>query len=218
MNSRAGHTELIAREGLSMVLGTTALFVLTWWFDYFWLSSFFLISTTAIALFFRNPERQSPQDKNVLVSAADGVVMEISEKSRAPVLVDSDLTRISVFMSVFNVHVNRWPFSGRIKTISHRRGQFLDARDPASSKLNESNSIVLDTCAGEMEIVQIAGKIARRIIWWVRENDPAKKGERFGLIKFGSRVDIYLPKTFTVCAEVGSKVTAGVTVLAKLTS
>jgi phosphatidylserine decarboxylase len=153
-----------------------------------------------------------------LVSAADGVVMEISEKSRAPVLVDSDLTRISVFMSVFNVHVNRWPFSGRIKTISHRRGQFLDARDPASSKLNESNSIVLDTCAGEMEIVQIAGKIARRIIWWVRENDPAKKGERFGLIKFGSRVDIYLPKTFTVCAEVGSKVTAGVTVLAKLTS
>ncbi|MFH0959455.1 MAG: phosphatidylserine decarboxylase [Pseudomonadota bacterium] len=179
---------------------------------------FFLISTLAIALFFRNPERQAPLDKNVLVSAADGVVMDISENSKAPVLVDADLTRISVFMSVFNVHVNRWPFSGRVKTISHKRGQFLDARNPNSSLLNESNSIILNTCAGEMEIVQIAGKIARRIVWWVRENDTAEKGERFGLIKFGSRVDIYLPKTFTICAKVGSKVTAGVTVLAKLTT
>ncbi len=217
MISGTGHTELIAREGLTIILGATALFLLTWWFNYYWLSFFLLICTLAIALFFRNPERQTPSDNRVVVSAADGLIMEISENSTGRVLGDSDLTRISVFMSVFNVHVNRWPFSGRVKTISHKPGKFLDARDPDSSMLNESNSIILDTGAGEMEIVQIAGKIARRIVWWVRENDSAKKGERFGLIKFGSRVDIYLPRNFTVCAEVGSKVTAGVTVLAKLT-
>lgn len=218
MKSKTGHTELIAREGLGIVLGVATVSIVTWLFDFYWLSCLFLILTVLIALFFRNPERQSPSDPCSVVSAADGVIMEVCENATAPVIGESNLTRISVFMSVFNVHVNRWPFSGKVKSISYRRGKFLDARDPASSVENESNSIILETAAGDVEIVQIAGKIARRIVWWVREKDPATKGERFGLIKFGSRVDIYLPKKFTVCAETGLKVTAGVSVIARLTS
>jgi phosphatidylserine decarboxylase len=191
---------------------------MAWWFGFFGLSLFFLIVAVAVGFFFRNPERVSNSDEASLLSPADGVVMEITENATGPCLVQTSLTRISVFMSVFNVHVNRWPFSGVVEEMSHRPGQFLDARNPSSSILNENNSIVVKTDYGPIEIVQIAGKIARRIVWWVRVGDPAIKGARFGLIKFGSRVDVYLPKTFHVCATVGSKVRAGITVIAQLKS
>lgn len=216
MNSRTGHYEPIAREGLSFVFLFASLSFLAWWFDNSWLSLFLLILTLAIASFFRNPERKPMDDEASVVSAADGIVTEIANDVGGPVLNESSLTKVSVFMSVFNVHVNRLPFSGVVEKISHRPGKFLDARDPSSSIVNENNSIVVRTDYGAVEIVQIAGKIARRIVWWVREGDLVTKGDRFGLIKFGSRVDVYLPKNFTVCVSVGSKVKAGVTVIARL--
>ncbi len=218
MNSRTGHFEPIAREGLVFVGVSAILALASWWSNYTWLSLVFLAITVAIASFFRNPARQSPDDVTSVVSAADGVVMEIMDNAEGPVLGNAGLTRISVFMSILNVHVNRWPFSGVIQKISHRPGKFLDARDPSSSILNENNSIVVNTDFGAIEIVQIAGQIARRIVWWVREGDPTIKGDRFGLIKFGSRVDIYMPKDFVICTSVGSKVKAGVSVIARLTS
>lgn len=218
MNSRTGHFEPIAREGLSFV-GIPAILALTaWWSNHPWLCVVFLVIGVAIASFFRNPARRSSDDDTSVVSPADGVVMEIIDNSKGPVLGNACLTRVSVFMSILNVHVNRWPFSGVIRKISHRPGKFLDARDPSSSILNEHNSIVVNTDFGAIEIVQIAGQIARRIVWWVREGDSTIKGDRFGLIKFGSRVDIYLPKSFVVCTSVGSKVKAGVSVIARLTS
>ncbi|MCL5123641.1 MAG: phosphatidylserine decarboxylase family protein [Deltaproteobacteria bacterium] len=216
MNSRTGHFEPIAREGLSFV-GISAILALTaWWSNHPWLSLFFLVLAAAIASFFRNPARRPPDDDAKVVSPADGVVMEIMNNAEGPVLGKTGLTRVSIFMSIFNVHVNRWPFSGVVRKISHRPGKFLDARDPSSSILNENNSLVVDTAFGPIEVVQIAGKIARRIVWWVREGDVAEKGDRFGLIRFGSRVDVYLPDHFIACASVGSKVKAGVTVIARL--
>ncbi len=218
MNSRTGHFEPIAREGLIILMIPAFLSFTAWWFGFFGLSLFFLIVAVAVGFFFRNPERVSNSDEASLLSPADGVVMEITENATGPCLVQTSLTKISVFMSVFNVHVNRWPFSGVVENMAHRPGQFLDARDPSSSILNENNSIVVKTDYGPIEIVQIAGKIARRIVWWVRVGDPAIKGARFGLIKFGSRVDVYLPKTFLVCTTVGSKVRSGITVIAQLKS
>lgn len=216
MNSSTGHYEPIVREGLSFVFLFASLSFLAWWFEHTWLSLFLLLLTLAMASFFRNPERKPANDEATVVSAADGVITEIANNVRGPVLNESSLTKVSVFMSIFSVHVNRWPFPGVVEKISHRPGKFLDARDPSSSILNESSSILIRTDFGAVEIVQIAGKIARRIVCWVREGDLITKGDRFGLIKFGSRVDIYLPKNFTVCASVGSKVKAGVTVIARL--
>ncbi len=216
MSSLTGHYEPIAREGLGFVITSATLSLFAWWFNHQWVCLFFVIIAIAIASFFRNPERKPPNDKRSVVSAADGVVTEISSNAIGPILGNADLIKVSVFMSIFNVHVNRWPFSGVVHKISHRSGKFLDARDPSSSILNENNSIVIKTDFGAMEVVQIAGQIARRIVWWVREGDFTIKGDRFGLIKFGSRVDVYLPKNFVVCTSVGSKVKAGVTVIARL--
>jgi phosphatidylserine decarboxylase len=218
LNSRTGHFEPIAREGLIILLIPAFLSFMAWWFGFSGLSLFFLIVAVAVGFFFRNPERVSNSDEAGLLSPADGVVMEITENVTGPCLIQTSLTRISVFMSVFNVHINRWPFSGVVENVVHRPGQFLDARDPSSSILNENNSIVVKTDYGPIEIVQIAGKIARRIVWWVRVGDPAIKGARFGLIKFGSRVDVYLPNNFLVCTSVGSKVKSGITVIAQLKS
>ncbi|MGC8604980.1 MAG: phosphatidylserine decarboxylase, partial [Desulfomonilaceae bacterium] len=177
MNLRTGHYEPISREGLFIVGLFGILAILAWWFHCQWTCLLFLMITAAIASFFRNPERKSPTDKESIVSPADGTVMEISENAESPIIGERDLTRVSVFMSIFNVHVNRWPYSGIVEKIKHRPGKFLDARDPSSSMVNENNAIVVQTDFGALEIVQIAGKIARRIVWWVKEGDKTTKGD-----------------------------------------
>ena len=215
MNSGAGHYEPIAREGHPFIIVPAICALLFWWYGHPWLSLLFVAVSLAIAMFFRNPERIAPQDSDAVLSPADGRVVQIEHNAQSRNMPNLSLQRISIFMSIFNVHVNRWPVSGTIRRITHEPGGFLDARDPAASITNENNSIVLDVVKGPIEVVQIAGKIARRIACWVQEGDEVRQGERLGLIRFGSRLDVYLPQGFTFTVEVGTKVRAGQTVIAR---
>ena len=215
MVSRTGHYEPIAREGHIFIVPPALAALALWWFGSPWGSAFFLLLAVAVAMFFRNPERVSPQADGIVLSPADGRVVALVEQTGSRNLSGLPMKRISIFMSVFNVHVNRSPVSGKVTKIEHVAGGFLDARDPSASITNEHNSMVLAADDQFMEVVQIAGKVARRIACWVREGDSVKQGERFGLIRFGSRVDVYLPKNFSFSVNLGTRVRAGVTVIAR---
>ncbi len=215
MIAKAGHYELVAREGYPFIFPPALLGLIFWWFNCPWVSFLFLALAVAITFFFRNPERTPPTDQGLVLSPADGTVMEIVEDAHSDNLPDVPLKRISIFMSIFNTHVNRSPISGTVKAIKHVPGQFLDAREPASSLLNEHNSLIIQNDGAPIEVVQIAGKIARRIACWVQEGDHVRQGERFGLIRFGSRLDIYLPQRISFQVSIGTPVRAGVTVIAK---
>ena len=195
MIAKAGHYEPIAREGYPFIAPPALLGLVAWWFGYPWASLAFLTLAVAIVFFFRNPERTPPTGDGIVVSPADGTVMQVVENVHSDNLPDLPLKRISIFMSIFNTHVNRCPVSGTVKAIKHVPGRFLDAREPASSLVNEHNSVIIQNDEVAIEVVQIAGKIARRIACWVREGDQVRQGERFGLIRFGSRLDVYLPET-----------------------
>lgn len=169
--------------------------------------------------FFRDPNREAPQGTGLVISPADGTVSHI-----VPVFEDNYLqcntTKISIFMSVLNVHVNRMPVHGRVEFIKHTKGKFLDARDDECFRSNENNIMGLSLTGSHVKIAvkQIAGKIAKRIVCACRVGDVFKQGQRFGMIKFGSRVEVFVPNsvTFEIMVTVGEKVTAGKTVLGKI--
>jgi phosphatidylserine decarboxylase len=215
MNPTTGHYEPIAREGFPFFIPLLLLSFICWWLDRPVCSAVLLVIGVVVALFFRNPERTPPDRDGTVLSPADGRVVAVADDIRSPHLGDVPLRRISIFMSVLNVHVNRWPLSGTVTAIRHVPGRFLDARDSAASEVNEHNSLVLRSEEGSIEVVQIAGKIARRIACWVGEGDPAKRGERFGLIRFGSRLDVYLPYNFIPVVSPGARVKAGESVIAE---
>jgi len=215
MICKAGHYEPIAREGHIFIVPPLLLSFALWWTGYPWVSFVLLILACTVALFFRNPERISPQGEGIVISPCDGTVAAILEHTHSTNIPDTPLKRISIFMSVFNVHVNRWPISGTVKKIQHFAGGFLDARDPQASLTNEHNSLVVHAVDNTVEVVQIAGKIARRIACWVSEGDQVQQGDRFGLIRFGSRLDVYLPQNFSLEVPIGTKVRAGVTIIAR---
>jgi phosphatidylserine decarboxylase len=215
MISPVGHYEPIAREGYPFIIPPALVAFGCWWYGHPGISFLFLVVTVAIALFFRNPERGTPEDPAIVLSPADGRVVQIEQNIQSRDIPDRSLKRISIFMSIFDVHVNRWPVSGKVRKITHVPGGFVDARFPAASLTNEHNSIVLDTTDGPIEVVQIAGMIARRIACWVREGDEVRQGDRLGLIRFGSRLDVYLPQSFSFEVEIGTKVSAGMTTIAK---
>ncbi len=214
MIAKAGHYEPIAREGYPFIAPPALLALISWWFAYPWASLGFLVLAVAVTFFFRNPERIPPDAEGIVVSPADGTVMQIVDNARSDNLPGLPLKRISIFMSVFNTHVNRCPVSGTVQSVKHVPGRFLDAREPASSLVNEHNSVVLQDDTDTVEVVQIAGKIARRIACWVRPGDQVRQGERFGLIRFGSRLDVYLPENMTFVVGIGKTVRAGVTIIA----
>ena len=167
--------------------------------------------------FFRDPSRNTPVDSNLIISSADGKVCLIDEAC-PPTEVSmkqEKMKRVCVFMNVFNVHVNRSPVAGVIKDIVYKEGQFLNASLDKASEKNERSSLIINSEHGaDIVVVQIAGLIARRILGFVSKNQNLNQGERFGLIRFGSRVDIYLPLDSTVQCSVGDKVVAGESVLA----
>ncbi len=214
MTSPVGHYEPIAREGYAFIIPPFLIAFGFWWYSYPWVSLVFLLISVGIALFFRNPERGTPVDPATVLAPADGRVVQIESNVQSRSIPDRSFKRISIFMSVFDVHINRWPVSGTVRKITHVPGGFVDARFPAASLTNEHNSIVLDTDEGPIEVVQIAGMMARRIACWVTEGDTVRQGERLGLIRFGSRVDVYLPESFAFAVDLGAKVSAGVTVIA----
>jgi phosphatidylserine decarboxylase len=171
--------------------------------------------------FFRDPARVTPLRPGLVVSPADGVVSLLAPAVPPPELGlgDAPLTRISVFMSVFNCHVNRAPVAGVVRTVAYRPGKFLNASLDKASEDNERNGLVIDMADGRaLGVVQIAGLVARRIVCFTAEGRSLATGERFGLIRFGSRLDVYLPDGVAPLVTVGQTMVAGETVLADLAS
>jgi len=177
-----------------------------------------LLATFSICLFFRDPDRVIPADQNALVSPADGKVLFAGHEENSPYL-DGPCIRISIFMSVFNVHINRVPHEGIVKNIIYNPGKFFNASFDKASKNNERNAVVMETVDGKaICFVQIAGLIARRIICSIQPGDQVKRGQRMGLICFGSRVDVYLPVETRLSVTKGNKVKGGSTVLGYISS
>ena len=178
----------------------------------------FLI-TFFILWFFRDPERNTPITEGKIISPADGKVclIDLSVPPEELQYGTEEMQRVCIFMNVFNVHVNRVPVKGEIKKIIYKEGSFFNASLDKASEKNERNSIIITTENGiEIVVVQIAGLIARRILSFVSNGDKLNSGERFGLIRFGSRVDVYLPKNFKPEVKVGDKTIAGETIIGSL--
>ncbi len=172
----------------------------------------FLISVY-IFYFFRDPRRYVPTE-NVIVSPADGIITYVGESKGPEQLDDDNYIKISIFLNIFNVHVNRIPTDGIIKKIKYIHGKFINATLDKSSTDNERNIVCIENNNKEIiYMTQIAGMIARRIICDIKENQIVKKGDRFGIIKFGSRVDLYLPKNFNVMVSIGQTVIGGETII-----
>lgn len=174
------------------------------------------ISLTLFTLyFFRDPERSALCDENAVIAPADGEVIVLERVSESPL--GSQALKISIFMSVFNVHINRIPIAGKVVTITYSPGKFFDARDKRTSFENERNTVVLETASGaSIAVVQIAGLIARRIICYPVAGDVLQRGVRYGMICFGSRVDLYLPEDIQPLIKLGDMTVAGVTPLGRI--
>jgi phosphatidylserine decarboxylase len=199
----------LAPEGGMFVLPLAGITVLSalggWWV----LAALGLLCTVGIGLFFRDPERLIPQTPDTIVSPADGRVMTI-------VAEDERTRRISIFLSVWDVHINRAPYGGVVRTVVHTPGKFLAAYLPEASLVNEVNTITLEDHGKIFVVKQIAGVLARRIVCRVRPGEVLAKGQRLGLIRFGSRTDLLLPVTAEVVVQVGDVVRGGETILAFL--
>jgi len=175
-----------------------------------------IVLTSWCVYFFRDPARVIPLSPDFVISPADGRISFVGAVTPPEELGlgEEQRLRISVFMNVFNCHVNRFPLSGQIKTIIYRPGKFINAELDKASVHNERNSLILTTKHGNIGVVQIAGLVARRIVCWVKQGDVAQAGKRFGLIRFGSRLDVYLPLEAKIQVAVGQQAIAGETVLA----
>ncbi len=206
----------VARQGAPIIalgLGLAVLFG--------WLGSRTGLSLAGLfaifaASFFRDPERVSPSGKGAILAPADGRVLLVEEQGKGPGGTERTL-KISIFMSVFNCHVNRIPLEGVIEAIDYRPGKFFAAHQDRASGQNEQNILRLKLERGDhLTVVQIAGLIARRIVCWVRPGDRVSAGDRFGLIQFGSRVDLYLPLDTRITLKRGDRTKAGLTVVGYL--
>jgi phosphatidylserine decarboxylase len=181
-----------------------------------WLLAFLLtIIALWVAYFFRDPERTGERGEQVVIAPADGKVVLISEVDE-PTFMGGRAQRISIFMNVFNVHVNRYPVSGVVRYLKYNAGKFLNASAEKSSLENEQMSVGIETPRGRVLVRQIAGLIARRIVTYSKLGDTVKQGDRMGLIRFGSRVDVFVPLNAKVNARVGDFTVAGTTVIAEL--
>ncbi len=202
--AREGYPFIFASAFTTAVLALLGLTVLT---------LFFLVLTFFICFFFRDPDRVAPRDSAAIVSPADGKVITVGEVETTP-FDDQRMLKISIFMSIFNVHVNRIPFDGEVEDIVYHPGKFFSANLDKASKENEHNAIKIRTGDNRsFWVVQIAGLIARRIICKIGKGDKVSKGDRFGLICFGSRLDVYLPTDAKIEVSEGKVVRAGETIL-----
>ncbi len=210
----------IAVEGYPFVAGaaviTVALAVLSWKFPVFLpLAVLFGVLSLFVVFFFRNPERITPADEKTVIAPADGVV--IYQGIVREDHLGEEMTKISIFMSVFNVHVNRVPVTGTVLDTFYTKGKFLDVRDERATFENEQAGLVIETANGKrMVVVQVAGLIARRIVCYAKKGDQLVRGRRYGLIRFGSRLDVYLPRDTALNVKIGDKTVAGETVLGTL--
>jgi phosphatidylserine decarboxylase len=208
------HRERIAREGWPFIAFLFLISGVLFWLDsYTWLAVSLILMMFCI-YFFRNPERYIDNQKGIIVSPADGRVMDIK-----PVLEDNYVhaktIRVRIFLSIFNVHINRCPIDGRVEWVKRVSGIYLPAYKDEVSDRNARNYLGLATEWGKILVVQITGLIARRLICWVQPGDSLKTGERFGLIRFGSCTEIYLPEDAIIVIKSGQKLKGGETVIAR---
>jgi len=181
-----------------------------------WLLAFLLtLIALWVAYFFRDPERTGARGEHLVIAPADGKVVMITEVDE-PTFVHGRATRVSIFMNVFNVHVNRYPISGTVRYVHRSPGKFLNAAAEQSSLENEQASVGVEADGQRILVRQIAGLIARRIHTYSREGERVEQGERMGIIRFGSRVDVFVPPTSSVRVKVGQVTVAGTTVIAEL--
>jgi phosphatidylserine decarboxylase len=185
------------------------------WLLSVWLSLFFLLLLVGTLAFFRDPDRGAPADANLIVAPADGAVTDIIEVDENEVL-NAKTRRVGIFLSIFDVHTNRAPINGRIIYRQHRAGLCLDARRPDCSEKNESITWAFENPRATIVVRQITGAIARRIVAWAKIGDELKKGERFGMIRFGSRTEVYLPLNAKLLVKAGDHVLGGSTIIARL--
>jgi phosphatidylserine decarboxylase len=181
-----------------------------------WLLAFALtLIALWVAYFFRDPERHGERGERVVIAPADGKVVMITEVDE-PTFMKRRAVRISIFMNVFNVHVNRYPVSGIVRYVDRKQGRFLNAAAEASSVENEQTSVGIEAGSNLVLVKQIAGLIARRIVTYSKEGEHVRQGDRMGLIRFGSRVDVFVPVGSVIRVKVGDITYAGVTVTAEL--
>jgi phosphatidylserine decarboxylase len=181
-----------------------------------WLAAFVLLLLAVwVAYFFRDPERTGERGPSLVVSPADGKLIMITEVDE-PGFIKGRATRISIFMNVFNVHVNRYPVDGVVRYVNYNKGKFFNAAAEKSSLENEQMSVGIETPRYRILVRQIAGLIARRIVTYSKVGEIIKQGDRMGIIRFGSRVDVFVPVGSTLRARLGETTVAGVTILAEL--
>ncbi|SHL43626.1 phosphatidylserine decarboxylase [Desulfatibacillum alkenivorans DSM 16219] len=205
----------IANAGWPIILAAGFTTLLMAILDFKALALLLYVFTMFSCYFFRDPDRLAPEEENAVVSPADGKVIFVNVVDSNP-FIEGRALKISIFMSVFNVHVNRNPMTGTVKRIIYNPGRFFRANLDKASLENEHNAVVLDCNGREICYVQIAGLVARRILCGIKPGDMVVKGERFGMIRFGSRLDVYLPVGFDPCVLPGDKVFAGSTVIGNM--
>ena len=197
------------------ILLTLAVIGVAVWFVSVWLSLIFLALFLFTIAFFRDPNRSVPAGPNLIVAPADGRVRDIVELDEKEIF-KAKTRRVGIFLSIFDVHTNRAPIDGRIVYRQHHAGLCLDARDPNCSEKNEAMTWAFENPRGVIVVRQLTGAIARRIVAWANVGDELKKGERFGMIRFGSRTELYLPLDAEVLVKTGDHVSGGSTVIARL--
>ena len=204
----------LAKDGFIFILPLLIITVLMFLISFYWATAIFGLGFLFVTWFFRDPERRIPKEPNVIVSPADGKITEIVTENEP---INGKLCkRVTIFLSVFNVHVNRVPIEGTIEDIRYNPGKFLAAFNPKASMDNEQNLILINNGRTHILVKQIAGLIARRIVCWPKKGDHYESGQRYGLIRFGSRVDILLPENTKLSVACGDKVSGGKSIIGYL--
>ena len=205
-----------AKEGFPFIGVAAGITLIAGWLGWVPVAVAAAVLTLFVSWFFRNPPREIPQGPGLIVSPGDGKVLAVEEEFEPRYLKDRAV-RISIFLNVFDVHINRIPCEGIIEDVQYQPGWFLVASKPHATVKNEQNAVMIKTVEGAKVLcVQVAGLIARRIVWWVHPKDPAVRGERYGLIRFGSRMDTYVPVGTAIKIAVGDRVKGGETILGVL--
>lgn len=207
----------IAREGIPFILAGIGLTCVFFILDLLVLAIPLAVLTSFIIFFFRDPERNLVNSEKAVLTPADGKIIAIERLTNGDNRFPDTAVKLSIFMSVFNAHINRIPVGGRISQLTYHPGKFFSANLDKASLHNENNMVLLETDNREkIVLVQVAGLIARRIVCWVKAGDYVKTGQRFGLIRFGSRLEVYLPPDSTITVRKGEKVKAGQTIIGYL--
>ncbi|HEX8398095.1 MAG TPA: phosphatidylserine decarboxylase family protein [Pyrinomonadaceae bacterium] len=205
----------MAREGIPFVLIGLFIAIAFIFAGIWWLAVVFIALAAFTAYFFRDPDREIANEENLVVSAADGRVTRIEKLNPEN---DDSPNVVSVFLSIFDVHINRSPIAGEIAEVVYSKGKFVIATREDASQINEQNALTIKNERMTIVCKQIAGVLARRIVCWKRAGDRVRLGERFGLIRFGSRTDLILPPEVEIAVKVGDRVRGGVTIIGRLQS